>query len=106
MKKPLALAGCGILLLARVIPARTWSLEREVVHSHSLLYTWRGSDPALPPILLAGHLDVVPVEPDTETEWQEPPFAGRIRDGFVWGRGAIHTKSAVVGTLEAVARTI
>ena len=77
-------------------------LRREIVGTHSLLYTWQGSDPALLPILLMGHLDVVPVEPGTEEAWQEDPFGGRISGGFIWGRGAIDNKSAVVGTLEAV----
>lgn len=45
-------------------------LQRETVGTHSLLYTWRGSDPSLDPVLLSGHLDVVPVEPGTEERWQ------------------------------------
>lgn len=77
-------------------------LRRETVGVHSLLYTWQGSNPALNPILLVGHLDVVPVEPGTEGKWQQDPFGGRIADGLIWGRGAIDNKSAVVGTLEAV----
>jgi hypothetical protein len=47
-------------------------------------------------------MDVVPVEPGTEDEWQQEPFGGRISDGYIWGRGAIDNKSAVLGTLEAV----
>ena len=74
-------------------------LRREEVGTHSLLYTWQGSNLSLKPILLAGHLDVVPVE---QGKWQQPPFSGRIADGFIWGRGAIDNKSAVVGMLEAV----
>ncbi|HEX8694405.1 MAG TPA: M20 family peptidase [Longimicrobium sp.] len=77
-------------------------LRRETVATHSLLYTWQGSDPSLAPILLMGHLDVVPVEPGTEGKWRESPFGGRIADGFVWGRGAIDNKMTVLGTLEAV----
>lgn len=73
-------------------------LRREVVAKLSLLYTWEGSDPALRPLLLLGHLDVVPAE----AGWRHPPFAGRISDGAVWGRGAIDHKSGVVGMLEAV----
>src|SRR5688572_15687261 len=72
-------------------------LLREKVATHSLLYTWTGSDRSLKPILLLGHLDVVPVEPGTEDKWQQSPFSGSIEDGFVWGRGAIDNKSAVVG---------
>jgi carboxypeptidase PM20D1 len=77
-------------------------LRRETVGTHSLLYTWSGSQPSLDPIALIGHLDVVPVEPGTRDKWQEDPFGGRISDEFIWGRGAIDNKSAVVGTLEAV----
>ena len=77
-------------------------LRRETVGTASLLYTWPGSDPSLKPILLSGHLDVVPVEPGTEQRWHQAPFSGRIADGYIWGRGAIDNKSAVVGTLEAV----
>jgi carboxypeptidase PM20D1 len=78
------------------------SLQRETVSRHSLLYTWRGTDPSLRPILLAGHLDVVPVETSTEEKWTHPPFCGCIVNGFVWGRGSIDNKSSVVGVLEAV----
>ena len=78
------------------------SLQREVVGSHSLLFSWRGRDPSLKPILLMGHLDVVPVERGTEEKWQEKPFSGRIADGFIWGRGAIDNKLSVLGTMEAV----
>ena len=76
-------------------------LRREEVGTHSLLYTWTGSDSSLDAILLIGHMDVVPVEPGTEEKWEEAPFSGRIADGFIWGRGAIDNKSAVVGLLEA-----
>jgi carboxypeptidase PM20D1 len=77
-------------------------LRRETVATHSLLYTWQGSNPSLKPLLLMGHLDVVPVEPGSEKKWRESPFSGRIADGYIWGRGAIDNKSTVVGTLEAV----
>lgn len=77
-------------------------LRRETVGEYSLLYTWQGTNPSLDPILLMGHLDVVPVEPGTEANWQQPPFSGRIADGFVWGRGAIDNKFSVLGTIEAV----
>jgi len=78
------------------------ALIREVVNEYSLLYTWKGTDAGRKPILLMAHLDVVPVEPGTEGDWVQPPFSGRIDDGYVWGRGAIDDKSAVLGTLEAV----
>jgi carboxypeptidase PM20D1 len=77
-------------------------LRREIVGTHSLLYTWQGTDSSLDPILLIGHMDVVPIEPGSEQKWAHDPFGGRIADGFIWGRGAIDNKSAVLGTLEAV----
>ena len=88
--------------LERAFPLVHARLQRETIASHSLLYTWRGRDSSLKPILPSGHMDVVPVESGTEAKWQHAPFAGRIADGFVWGRGAIDDKSAVLGTLEAV----
>ena len=49
---------------------------------------WGGGD-GRPPLLLHGHLDVVPAE---AADWQVDPFAGEIRDGQVWGRGAVDMK--------------
>lgn len=78
------------------------ALRRETVAGHSLLYTWPGTNASLRPILLAAHMDVVPVEAGTEAKWTYPPFAGVVADGFVWGRGAWDDKSAVLAILEAV----
>jgi carboxypeptidase PM20D1 len=78
------------------------TLKKEVVGDYSLLYTWSGGDPGLKPILLYAHYDVVPVEPGTEGNWSYPPFSGAIAEGFIWGRGALDDKSAVMGILEAV----
>ena len=88
--------------LEKAFPLVHSRLRREIVGTHSLLYTWNGIDPSADPILLIGHMDVVPIELGTENKWTHDPFGGRIVDGFIWGRGAIDNKSAVVGTLEAV----
>ena len=88
--------------LAEAFPKVHATLTREIVNGYSLLYTWTGSDPTLNPILLAAHMDVVPVEPGTEADWTHPPFAGAVADGFVWGRGAMDMKSSLMGILEAV----
>src|SRR5213594_3972802 len=82
------------------------ALALEKVNGHGLLYRWAGSDSSLAPILLLAHQDVVPVEPGTEGRWTEPPFAGRIAAGFVWGRGALDDKGSLVGILEAVGRLV
>src|SRR6266581_3714555 len=74
--------------LEHAFPRAHASLTRERVGGLALLYRWAGSDTTLQPILLLAHQDVVPVEPGTESRWTEPPFAGRIAGGYVWGRGA------------------
>jgi carboxypeptidase PM20D1 len=75
------------------------ALRREVVDG-SLLYTWPGSDPGLAPLVLTGHLDVVPIE--AQGSWTHPPFGGEVQGGFVWGRGALDDKGAVLAICEAV----
>jgi acetylornithine deacetylase/succinyl-diaminopimelate desuccinylase-like protein len=51
---------------------------------------------AKPPLLLSGHLDVVPAEAG---RWQHPPFAAVEADGYLWGRGAIDMKNMVAMSL-------
>jgi carboxypeptidase PM20D1 len=87
--------------LATAFPRTHALLTRESVGRDAMLYTWTGSDPSLPPVILMGHLDVVPVEPGTESRWRHPPFSGAISSGFVWGRGTLDDKSTVLGILEA-----
>ncbi|MGH7229753.1 MAG: M20 family peptidase [Nitrospiraceae bacterium] len=88
--------------LVRKFPKAHQALKREVVNGYSVIYTWAGQESGLAPILLLGHLDVVPVEPATERDWTHPPFSGAIADGYIWGRGVMDFKMAVVGTLEAI----
>ncbi len=54
-----------------------------------------------PPLLLHGHVDVVPV---TGQRWSVEPFAGEIRDGVLWGRGALDMKGGVAMLIVAVLR--
>ena len=48
-----------------------------------------GTDPSRGALLVHGHLDVVPADAD---EWSVHPFSGELRDGYLWGRGAIDMK--------------
>jgi len=85
--------------LAEAFPRVHAAMERHVINNYSLVFKWPGSDPAQKPYLLTAHMDVVPAsEPE---KWEVDPFAGIIRDGFVWGRGAIDDKQGVLGWLEA-----
>jgi acetylornithine deacetylase/succinyl-diaminopimelate desuccinylase-like protein len=54
-----------------------------------------------PPLLLYGHVDVVTTE---NQKWDQPPFEGKIVDGFVWGRGALDMKGGVAMMLAAFLR--
>ncbi|HET8559026.1 MAG TPA: M20/M25/M40 family metallo-hydrolase [Marmoricola sp.] len=53
----------------------------------SLVARWGGTTGE--PVLLHGHLDVVPAH---APDWQVDPFSGEIRDGYLWGRGAVDMK--------------
>ncbi|MFD5794338.1 M20/M25/M40 family metallo-hydrolase [Streptomyces diastatochromogenes] len=74
------LAGAGLepLLLERT-PGRTNVVARI-----------EGTDPSADALLVHGHLDVVPAE---AADWSVHPFSGEIRDGVVWGRGAVDMKN-------------
>lgn len=48
-----------------------------------------GADRSRPALVVHGHLDVVPADP---ANWSVDPFAGEIRDGLLWGRGAVDMK--------------
>ncbi|MDG9717748.1 M20/M25/M40 family metallo-hydrolase [Streptomyces sp. DH24] len=74
----LAEAGLEPVLLERT-PGRTNVVARV-----------EGTDPAADALLLHGHLDVVPARAD---DWSVHPFSGEIRDGVVWGRGAVDMKN-------------
>jgi carboxypeptidase PM20D1 len=88
--------------LQATYPAAHAAMTREDVGGQTLVYTWRGSDPALQPIILMAHQDVVPVTPGTEGDWKHPPFSGEIADGAVWGRGSIDDKGSLVTLFEGI----
>jgi acetylornithine deacetylase/succinyl-diaminopimelate desuccinylase-like protein len=48
-----------------------------------------GADPGKPALVLHGHTDVVPADP---ARWSVDPFGGEVRDGMLWGRGAVDMK--------------
>ncbi|MDJ0335058.1 M20/M25/M40 family metallo-hydrolase [Salinibacterium sp. G-O1] len=49
-----------------------------------------GADGSKPALVVHGHTDVVPADP---ANWSVDPFAGEIRDGLLWGRGAVDMKN-------------
>ncbi|MFL5666979.1 MAG: M20/M25/M40 family metallo-hydrolase [Ktedonobacteraceae bacterium] len=81
-------AGCQTSILA-LDPARP-----------NLVARLKGQGSA-PPLLLQGHVDVVTTE---KQNWQHPPFAGDITDGFIWGRGTLDMKGGVAMMVAAFLR--
>src|SRR5690349_10847800 len=92
-------------------PAAEWMAERlaevgidsQILEAEpgraSTIARIEGADSSRKPLLIHGHLDVVPAEP---SEWSVDPFAGEVRDGYVWGRGAVDMKDMDVMTLSVV----
>ncbi|KAF9041001.1 carboxypeptidase S [Hymenopellis radicata] len=78
----------------------TFDLKK--VNTYGLIYTWKGKDESLKPILLLAHQDVVPVNPDTVGLWTHPPFSGHFDGAKIWGRGASDDKSGVIGILQVI----
>lgn len=59
-----------------------------------------GADEQADPIVLMAHQDVVPI--GDEQAWSHPPFGGDIAEGYVWGRGALDDKGALITICAAV----
>jgi carboxypeptidase PM20D1 len=77
-------------------------LARETSGDLSLVYRWKGKNPALGPVVLMGHLDVVPIAPGTEGDWTHPPFSAERDGDWIYGRGTLDDKSTVLAALESV----
>ena len=88
--------------LARNFPKAHAAMRREIISELSLLYTWPGADTTLEPVVLMGHMDVVPVPQENRADWMHDPFSGDIAGGYVWGRGTLDDKTTVIAILEAI----
>jgi acetylornithine deacetylase/succinyl-diaminopimelate desuccinylase-like protein len=72
--------------LADGIPATTW----EPVPGRGIVAArLHGIGKHQKAVLLLSHIDVVPADPK---EWKTPPFSGEVKDGTIWGRGALDDK--------------
>ncbi len=70
----------------------------------NLVARWEGADPGAGPLLVHGHLDVVPAD---SRDWKVDPFSGELADGCIWGRGAVDMKdfdAMVLAVVRARAR--
>jgi acetylornithine deacetylase/succinyl-diaminopimelate desuccinylase-like protein len=92
-----------------VAQLREVGLEPTVVESEpgrtSVVVRLEGADSSRPALCLHGHLDVVPAN---AADWQVDPFSGELRDGCVWGRGAVDMKdmdAMILSVVRHLART-
>ncbi|MBR7824848.1 M20/M25/M40 family metallo-hydrolase [Actinospica sp. MGRD01-02] len=69
----------------------------------SVVARLEGSGSSADALLVHGHLDVVPADP---ADWSVHPFAGEVKDGLVWGRGAVDMKDMDAMTLAVVRRML
>jgi acetylornithine deacetylase/succinyl-diaminopimelate desuccinylase-like protein len=83
---------------------RDLGIEPELIDSDpgrtSVVARVSGRDADKPALVVHGHLDVVPADP---ANWSVDPFAGEIRDGMLWGRGAVDMKNMDAMILTATA---
>jgi succinyl-diaminopimelate desuccinylase len=97
--------GGALALLAGILARYGFEVHRPVFSAEGTasvenLYAARGA--ARPRFVFAGHTDVVP--PGDAGLWREPPFAGTIRDGQLYGRGAVDMKGGVAASIAASLR--
>lgn len=75
----------------------------EKINTYGLLYTIKGSNPDLKPVILMAHQDVVPVPQDTLSRWKYPPFEAHFEPETdrLYGRGVSDCKNSLIATMEA-----
>lgn len=90
-------AGCQAVLIAR-LAVLGFRVERW--RFGDVDNCWARYGDAEPLFAFAGHTDVVP--PGPLDQWQSPPFAPEIRDGWLYGRGAADMKGSLAAMITAV----
>jgi len=86
--------------LVKNYPLTNSTLAHQTFNEFSHLYKWEGSDTSLEPIILASHIDVVPIA--SLRKWTVHPFTEGIKNDTIYGRGTIDDKFGVIGIMEAV----
>ncbi len=92
--------------IEQTYPAVHATMERRLLDAGTPFYEWTGTDPSKRSVMLAAHYDVVPVSPGGLDAWRHPPYGGVIEDGFVWGRGTLDNKGAIISILTAAEAAI
>jgi carboxypeptidase PM20D1 len=90
-------------LFKQALIAAGWKAsEIEIVPVDDTAYfiaTWKGKSPALGPIVISAHMDVVDAKPE---DWKRDPFTPVVENGYLYGRGASDTKFDTVQAMVAV----
>jgi succinyl-diaminopimelate desuccinylase len=90
--------GGALAFVADFLVARGFTINRLDCGEVSNLYARLGT--ASPHFCFCGHTDVVP--PGDSAAWSSNPFSGELRDGNIYGRGAVDMKGAIAAFLAAV----
>ena len=92
--------------LKRTYPKVHEVCQMDRVNRYSVIYRWKSGAPEEKPILLTAHYDVVPVENSGINSWVWGPFSGEIKEGYIYGRGALDDKNQVISIMEAIEEKI
>ncbi|MEI7925330.1 MAG: M20/M25/M40 family metallo-hydrolase [Chloroflexota bacterium] len=84
----------GAILEREGIPTELFDAGNDRVSLRAVI---RG-DGSKRPLMLLNHMDVVPVQREY---WDEEPFAGIVKDGYIWGRGTLDMKGLAIAQLMA-----
>lgn len=85
--------------LGQTYPTVFSTLQVDTFGTHSLLLKWTGKS-ADQPILFMAHQDVVPI--DETANWEHPAFGDIVRGDYIYGRGALDDKGALISIFEAM----
>ena len=84
--------------LEKLFPLIHANLQKTVLNA-TLIYRWEGKNKDLLPVLFMGHQDVVPA---SDEGWSVPAFSGAVKDGCLYGRGALDCKGTMYVQMQAV----
>jgi succinyl-diaminopimelate desuccinylase len=98
--------GCQDIIKARLVKL---GFATETLKYHEVTNLWAThvgshSKQKLPFVVFAGHTDVVP--PGPANKWTHPPFGGIVKDGILYGRGAVDMKGGIASFVVALERFI
>ncbi|MDP4185945.1 MAG: M20 family peptidase [Bacteroidota bacterium] len=85
--------------IGKTFPLIHQKLVKMIFNRYSLMYTWKGKNSSLAPILLLAHQDVVPAD---SRVWKYAPFSGYNDGSYLWGRGTLDNKGSMISIMEAV----